>query len=177
MIVAAVTAWVDAACRIRDRPHAAARARLLDLRGPRTRVFPDGHPRPVDVSFDARLWRAACGTDSLPPALHTSRLVVQPAGTWIQLPDAQRLDDRRKQASMRIVACLAYWEVRDPGRAVSPERLIAAAWPDEKLVARAGRNRLYVAVHAARAWPLGARIDRAADGGYRLLPDVALDLG
>ncbi|HRC58434.1 MAG TPA: hypothetical protein PKU97_21075, partial [Kofleriaceae bacterium] len=59
--------------------------------------------------------------------------------------------------------------------ALSAERLIAAAWPDEQMSPPAALNRLHVALTTLRN--LGLRDLLLRDGdGYLLAPDIALEV-
>lgn len=76
---------------------------------------------------------------------------------------------RPKSPAARVLAELV--AARDGG-SVSPlrvETLLARVWPNETLVGRSGRNRLYVALTALRKAGLAGAIERIEDG-YRLLP-------
>ncbi len=69
----------------------------------------------------------------------------------------------------RVLAELVGTRERGSVSPLRVETLLARVWPNETLVGRSGRNRLYVALTALRKAGLSAAIERV-DDGYRLLP-------
>ena len=61
----------------------------------------------------------------------------------------------------------------EPGRALSVSDMLERAWTDEKLLARAGANRVYVAMTTLRKMGLRDLLVRT-DSGYVLDPEVPL---
>ncbi len=99
-------------------------------------------------------------------------LVVDDDATLLQLGD-RRVDLRRRAPLRRLVRALVAARAMRPGTAVSPDGLIAAAWPGERIQAKAARNRLHVAIASLRQMGLRAVLLRD-DDGYLLAPSLDL---
>jgi hypothetical protein len=77
------------------------------------------------------------------------RLTVGRDAEWFSVDDGPRIDLRNRRTLSRILEIIA--DARRHGEhGVSAQALIAAAWPDERILPRAAKNRLYFAVHALR---------------------------
>ncbi len=83
------------------------------------------------------------------------------------------IDLSRRSAQWRILARLCEEHARAPGRAVELDALVAAGWPAERILPRAARARVYVALSGLRKAGLEATL-LTRDGGYLL--DPALDV-
>lgn len=71
---------------------------------------------------------------------------------------------RRRPTLGRLLWALAVSH-GTPNPCMSPDEVVAAVWPNEKIAAAAAKNRLYFAVHTIRA--LGLRdVILSRDGGY-----------
>jgi hypothetical protein len=106
------------------------------------------------------------------PSSRTVREVVMgDDGAWIRGPDGRVLELTKRPVLRRLVHALAREREKAPGKAVSASRLLKHIWPNEKILARAAMNRLYVAITRLRDEGLVDAIVRTADG-YLLSPEV-----
>jgi hypothetical protein len=99
--------------------------------------------------------------------------VLAADGTWFQSPDGQRHDLASRRVLGRVLAELVAAHRRAPGAPVTVADLLAAGWPDERPVRKAGANRVYVALTTLRKLGLRELVARG-DGGYSISPDAAL---
>jgi tetratricopeptide (TPR) repeat protein len=101
------------------------------------------------------------------------QLRVAPAALGFAAPGAAWQDFRRRQPLRRLLLELVEQRRRAPGKSVSAERLIEAAWPGERIQAEAATNRLYVALATLRK--LGLKdVVLSRDEGYVIDPDVEI---
>jgi transcriptional regulator of acetoin/glycerol metabolism len=100
--------------------------------------------------------------------------VVARNGAWFDAPEVSRvsLESRKQLAS--ILAALAEAHRVEPGRALSVTDLVAAGWPGERVLPRAGASRVYVSITSLRKMGLRDAIERSADG-YCLTDGVHID--
>jgi predicted ATPase/Tfp pilus assembly protein PilF len=132
--------------------------------------------RSNDVRIAARLAEQALGdlraaAVGCAPAHWSNALVVQRDCLWFALPDGTRVELGRRRALRNVLLRLVDERVRAPGAGIPSRTLINAGWPDEKILARAARNRLNVTITTLRN--LGLRNVLIGDEeGYRLDPDV-----
>jgi hypothetical protein len=98
-------------------------------------------------------------------------LVVERAGLWFAPPGAAEVTLRTRTTLTVLLRRLGEARAAAPGRSLSPESLIADMWPGEKIIPKAARNRLHVAVRTLRTMGLGA-ILRSDPAGYHLDPTV-----
>lgn len=102
-----------------------------------------------------------------------TRVIVQRDGS--HLVQGDRVVDLSKRPSLRgIVRALA--EALAEARALGAESLIQAGWPDEKLVPRAAKNRLHVALSTLRQLGLESVL-RSGEHGYWLVPESTIVVG
>lgn len=94
-------------------------------------------------------------------------------GRWYSTPEGTRHDLERRKTLGRVLTALLLARRDEPGRALSVADLLASAWPEEKLLPRAGANRVYVAVTTLRKMGLRDLLVRS-DSGYLLDPEVQL---
>jgi predicted ATPase len=125
------------------------------------------HPR-----LAARLLRAA--VERLAPP--DDALVVTPSRRRLRLPGGSWLDVSDRPAVQRVLSALVDARLRAPGEALSVDDLVKAGWPDERLLRRAGANRLRVLLTALRARGL-RDVLQSARGGYLLAPSVPVVVG
>ena len=78
---------------------------------------------------------------------------------------------RYRRALARILAVLVAQRAASPGVPSSMSDLLAAGWPDERVIERAGANRVHVALTALRKLGLRELLLRR-DDGYVLDPDA-----
>ncbi len=99
--------------------------------------------------------------------------VADASGRWYSTPDGQRFDLERRKTLGRVLATLVAARKETPGRALSVADLLDRAWAEEKLLPRAGANRVYVAVTTLRKMGLRNLLIRT-DAGYVLDAEVPL---
>jgi hypothetical protein len=110
----------------------------------------------------------AAGTSAAPLRVHAE-------GHWFEPPRGPRADTRRRENLRALLVRLALARVQHPGEPVAADALIAAAWPGERILPAAARNRLHVALATLRAMGLRAALRSCAEG-YLLDPGVPLEL-
>lgn len=143
-------------------------ARIADVLA-RAESSADG-PSPVsqsaDVLFAFRRARAALGEDrpSTPGRWPRDTLVVHPEATWMCPPGGARVELGRRDALRRLLDTLSRARLDHPGRAISREALIAAAWPGERILKKAAQNRLRVGIATLRKLGLANVIVTDPDG-------------
>ena len=120
----------------------------------------------VDRSDEARLVVRLFGTLVQDPG---GAVVVGPRGGWFQLPGETRTEIARFGNAARILHALADAAERQSGVSLDADMLIEAAWPGERLVLEAARNRLSVALAKLRKLGLREVIQRTREG-WRLDP-------
>ncbi len=103
----------------------------------------------------------------------TDPFVLHTSGQWYRLPDGTRHDLERRKTLGRVLATLVRARQQSPGQALSVKQLLSRAWPGEQLLARAGANRVYVAMTSLRKMGLRDVLLRT-DAGYLLDPDMPL---
>jgi tetratricopeptide (TPR) repeat protein len=106
-------------------------------------------------------------------ALAEGALVIPPDAAWLELPDGVRVDLSARQPLRRIVARLAEHRLSAPGEPVSVDELVAAGWPDERMLPSAAGNRIGVALTSLRKLGLRELLRREGEG-YALDPAVPL---
>lgn len=99
--------------------------------------------------------------------------VVDGLGRWFTTPGGQKYDLERRKTLARVLATLITARQESPGRALSVADLLDRAWAEEKLLPRAGANRVYVAVTTLRKMGLKDLLVRT-DAGYVLDAEVPL---
>jgi transcriptional regulator of acetoin/glycerol metabolism len=97
-------------------------------------------------------------------------LSVAEDGTWFQLVDGERVDIARRKTLTRVLAALLAQRLEHPGTAMSIPSLLQAGWPDERVMEKAGANRVHVALTTLRKLGLREMLLRR-DEGYLLDPD------
>jgi len=174
-------------CQAREAAAAAdPEAARAALRRAEARIAPNGDgparaglPADPEVRFALRtLARALEGFSAEPPRAHADEepadgaLVVGPEGRWLRLPDGKRVEVVQRPVR-RVALRLAQARLSSPGEGLSPETLLAAGWPGERVGREAGANRVYVAVATLRQLGLREVLVRRRDG-YLLDPARAL---
>ena len=84
-------------------------------------------------------------------------------GPWVDLS--------RRVSLRRLLKALADHRVGHPGDTLSFDDLVAIGWPGERIIQRAARNRLHVALSTLRRF--GADIEFHGDG-WRLPPTITV---
>lgn len=118
---------------------------------------------------------ALCERTTLVPGERNSRppglLVAGRSGRWFVMSGADCVDLRTRKTLATLLRRLGEHRLSAPGDALSPESLIADVWPGERIIPKAARNRLHVAVRSLRA--MGLRdVLLFTRHGYMLAPAV-----
>lgn len=128
----------------------------------------------VELRIAMRLLSGFDGDALLRPSAELVRpqnLVAQRMGLWFIPPGAAEVSLRTRTTLAILLRRLGEQRCEAPGRSLSPESLIADMWPGEKIIPKAARNRLHVAVRTLRTMGLGT-ILRSDQAGYHLDPTV-----
>ena len=99
--------------------------------------------------------------------------VADLSGRWYTTPDGHRYDLERRKTLARVLGTMLVARKDEPGRALTVSDMLERAWAEEKLLPRAGANRVYVAMTTLRKMGLRNLLVRT-DTGYVLDPDVPL---
>lgn len=128
-------------------------------------------PPDLDALLDVR---AAKTPDDGPP--QTQALTVAEQGVRFAWGDTVSSDYAATSPVARVLWALSRRRAAGSLDAIDPDVLVQEVWPEEKLVRRSGRNRLYVALSSLRKAGLADILERSA-AGYRLSPrvDVVVD--
>lgn len=116
---------------------------------------------------------SAAGISTYGRKVEREPFVADAAGRWYTTPDGQRFDLERRKTLARVLATMLEARRDEPGRALSVSDMLDRAWADEKLLPRAGANRVYVAMTTLRKMGLRDLLVRT-DSGYVLDPDIPL---
>jgi len=100
-------------------------------------------------------------------------LVAHVDGKWFTLPSAGRIDLARREALSNVLRALVTARLARPGAALSPDELIAAGWPGEKMSDASAQSRLRMAVMTLRKLGLASYLQHEA-AGYLLAPETKL---
>jgi len=92
------------------------------------------------------------------------RLVVHHQFRWMVLPGGSVIDFARYKLLRRLLAVLADARVQRPGEPLAAADLVAAGWPDERILPRAARNRVHVALSRLRRLGLDTWLVHVPDG-------------
>jgi hypothetical protein len=109
------------------------------------------------------------------PTHARAELAVHHDGAWFQLAGTASVAWVRRTVRRRLLVALVRARLDTPARPVTADQLIRAGWPDERILPRAARNRLHVALHRLRRSGLAAVVRRTADG-WLLSTDLAISL-
>ncbi|MBV1860346.1 MAG: FHA domain-containing protein [Nannocystaceae bacterium] len=141
----------------------------------RAAVEADGDRLAPFEGLDALLAQrsSAAGISTYGRKVEREPFVADATGRWYSAPDGQRFDLQRRKTLARVLATMLEARRDEPGRALSVTDMLERAWPDEKLLPRAGANRVYVAMTTLRKMGLRDLLVRT-DSGYVLDPDVPL---
>ncbi len=100
-------------------------------------------------------------------------LVIGAEGDWFRLPQGEVVSLANRPTVGRVLVALAEQRRLGSGEPISADALLAAAWPDERVLSDAGAHRVRVAVSTLRKLGLRAYL-QTVRGGYRLLPTCPL---
>ena len=125
-----------------------------------------------DARLAARLLRrslADAGVEPPAPAEPERRvsLVVASKGLWFRIDGGEQVDLVRRRALRLLFWALVEKRVAAPGEPMSLDEMLAAAWPGERILHKAGTARIYTAIRTLR--DLGLRdLLVTAGAGYML---------
>lgn len=101
-------------------------------------------------------------------------IVAHRTGRWFITPEGVRVNLLSRKSLTILVRRLGERRCEAPAALLPADGLISDMWPGEKILRRAGRNRLHVAVRTLRKMGLGSRL-RFEGGGYQLDPTVPFE--
>lgn len=122
------------------------------------------------------------GSENLTPrfrgwasAVRAEGFVVHHQGQWFTTPQGVLVSLRTRRSISVLLRRLSEERVRAPGVSLHPDALIAEMWPGQKILRRAARNRLHVAIRTLRTMGLEGVL-RFDGAGYFLHPDIPVEL-
>ncbi|MEL6343279.1 MAG: hypothetical protein AAFV53_09080 [Myxococcota bacterium] len=136
----------------------------------RRRAALTGAPPLVDISTEARLVIRLLEQLMRQPG---EVLLVGPEGMWFRLPGKPRVSVARYSTVTRVLARLAQQAQNKPGSFCTPDDLITAGWPNERITPSAAKNRLAVTLSRLRKEGMREVLERAQDG-WRFSPDFSV---
>lgn len=141
-----------------DLAAASAEARaLID------RVLPEVE-RSDDARFALRMLRRALPADALE---------VGTAGQWFRVPGREPVSLVSRPTLARVLEALVLARLARPGSPLAWDELLAAGWPDEKVLPSAAQNRVRVALSTLRTLGLRSLLVTES-GGHRLDERVSM---
>lgn len=125
--------------------------------------------RPDDRALAEYALQARRTIESLVPAA-----IYDPAAATLRFADGRLLDLGSRPVQARLLAVLveAHLDASCPG--LDADTLIERVWPGERILQRAARNRLHVALSKLRGAGLGDVLLRDAEGRYALVEHLEL---
>jgi hypothetical protein len=109
------------------------------------------------------------------PAANDSALVIAHDGSFFRPPASEVVDLRRYEKLRLVLGRLRRERLDNPGEGVALTTLLAAGWPGERVLPKAGASRVYVALSTLRRLGL-RRILLSRRGAYLLDPTVRVEL-
>jgi tetratricopeptide (TPR) repeat protein len=116
---------------------------------------------------------SGASTDGPPPGAPADALVVCASGRWFRNPHGDVVSIARWRPLQRLLERLAERREIAPGEPLSVEALVAAGWPGERMLPKAGATRVYTAIASLRRIGLRDMLVRD-ERGYSLRTDVAI---
>lgn len=101
-------------------------------------------------------------------------LEVGAEGRWFRLPGGERVELGGRNTLRRLLAALVAARDQRPGRPVPVAELVAAGWPNERILEEAAAIRVRVAVSKLRKAGLGRVVVTRTGVGYLLDPDLPI---
>ena len=90
-------------------------------------------------------------------------------------PDGEAITCARHRLLRRLLGSLVDAHAAQTGEPVRTAALIAAGWPDERILPAAARNRIHVAVYRLRRLGLERWLEQY-DDGWRLSPQLVVEV-
>ena len=116
-----------------------------------------------DARFALRLLRRAMPADALE---------VGPSASWFRVPGRETVSLTSRPTLARLLDALVEARIGRPGAPLPWDDLLAAGWPDERVMPSAAQNRVRVALSTLRT--LGLRTLLVTEnGGHRLSETVS----
>jgi predicted ATPase len=129
--------------------------------------------RALDAAARAEAPVSVAQTSGPPPGAPADALVVCAHGRWFRIPYGEVVSVARWRPLQRLLERLAERREIAPGEPLSVEALVAAGWPGERMLPKAGATRVYTAIASLRRLGLRDMLMRD-DRGYLLRTDVAI---
>jgi tetratricopeptide (TPR) repeat protein len=111
--------------------------------------------------------------DGPPPNAPAHALVVCAHGRWFRVPRGEVVSIARWRPLQRLLERLAERREIAPGEPLSVDALVAAGWPGERMLPKAGATRVYTAIASLRRLGLRDMLVRD-ERGYLLRTDVPI---
>jgi hypothetical protein len=102
-------------------------------------------------------------------------LVIHERARWLMLPDRRVVPCASHKLLRRLLLVLARARVARPGHPIGLPDLVAAGWPDERILAAAAKNRVHVALSRLRRLGLGPWLVHVGDG-WLLSTEIGLEV-
>jgi hypothetical protein len=102
-------------------------------------------------------------------------LVIHERARWLMLPDRRVVSCAGHQLLRRLLLVLVRARMAEPGHPIGLGDLVAAGWPNERILAHAARNRVHVALSRLRRLGLGPWLVHVGDG-WLLSTEIGLEL-
>ncbi|MFN3199266.1 MAG: tetratricopeptide repeat protein [Bradymonadia bacterium] len=132
----------------------------------------DGHSDEIRFALTLLQLRLT-EAQSAPQTLEAPALIIHRGGNWLQKPDGEVVDLRRRKAMRLMLAALVDQSARDREAGLDVYDLFEAGWPGEKATPEAATNRVYVNITALRKLGLrGVLVHH--DNGYLLDPTLSI---
>ncbi len=110
---------------------------------------------------------------SVPPDAPPNALLVCAHGRWFRAPEGHVVSVSRWRPLQRLLERLAERREIAPGEPLAVDALVAAGWPGERMLSKAGATRVYTAIASLRRLGLKGMLVRD-ERGYRLREDVPI---
>jgi predicted ATPase len=127
----------------------------------------------MDAAEGAESGRSDDAAGAAPAGLAPDALVVCSRGRWFRAPGGTIVSVARWRPLQRLLERLAERREIAPGEPLPVEALVAAGWPGERMLPKAGATRVYTAIASLRRLGLKGMLVRD-DRGYRLLEGVPI---
>jgi hypothetical protein len=127
----------------------------------------------IHAAEGAESGRDSDAPGSAPAGTAPDVLVVCAHGRWFRAPGGSVVSVARWRPLQRLLERLAERREIAPGEPLPVEALVAAGWPGERMLPKAGATRVYTAIASLRRLGLKGMLVRD-DRGYRLLEDVPI---